>query len=142
MNEFYDILVGLKWKKILWLYHWYHPPNSLILAKFRDTKIIIFYFTCSIVFYNFIKPISNRFSCNHWNWSVVVRLVSFNWTLNLGCALAMFLLIYIIIVANSFSQNTVKTGFSNNFFFISYHIFVFVELVRTKRSWIFGTYNT
>ena len=77
---FYNILVCLKWRKTLWLYYWYHPPNSLILAKFCNTVIIILCFTCSIVFTTSSNQFLNLCSCNHWNWSLVARLVCFNFS--------------------------------------------------------------
>ena len=73
---FYDILVHLKMKKPMWLYHCYHPSNSLILGKVcqyynsnndnnsnnnnnnnnnkNNNKTLFYMFHCV---YNFIKPI-------------------------------------------------------------------------------------
>ena len=67
--------------KVLWLYHWYHPPHSIILAKFCNTTIImILYLTCSIVFTTLSNQFLSLCSGNHRNWSVVVMLIRFKLT--------------------------------------------------------------
>ena len=82
-----------------------------------------------------VPLVSSSPQLDHWNWSVVARLVCFNLTSQPwlrysdvfnSISIWAFLLVF-------FWWNTLKTRFSNNFFFISYHIFVFVALFRTKK---------
>ena len=114
LNIFEAFLFVWKWKKVLRLFCWSHRSHSSILAKFRNTIIIIILnFTCFIVYTTSSSQFLNLCSCNHWNWSVVARLVYFNLTSQLGCAWAMFLFIWII-AANSFWQDTVKIGLPND----------------------------
>ena len=132
-----------KWKKVLWHYHWYHRPHSLILPKFRNTikkkqkktkqnkknkkKKQQLGFTCSIVFTTLSNQILNLCSCNHWNWSVVARLVCVNLTSQLWLRfsdvfnfLYLFIYFFYIFLIEHCESRTFKQSF---IYFFSYFRF-------------------
>ena len=96
---FMTLLFTWKWKKVLLLHQWYHPPDSLIPANVCNAiivlmtliiiviqiiiMIIILYFTYSYVFITLSNQFLRLFYCNHsiiYVIYVIIVIIYFNLT--------------------------------------------------------------